>query len=171
MNLTKTLAQEAKHKGICNEWYRRLKSLNPHDKRAMVDMYLRGIDFCLRNEYPSNGFIKANFGNIAHEAGIFVDEKINVLNAPKCVCLGATKGKITVMDYAVCEVFAKHDSELNIIAKGHAFVMVDIFDNAIINIHTFDSAKVCVNRYGGTVKTYADKEATIKIREKNKKTY
>ncbi len=169
MNLPKELAKQAKKKGICEEWYNQLKSLN--DKDAMADMYLRGIDFCLRNDYPSNDFIQKHFGDVAPKHGVFVDAAVDVTNRPKCVCLGACSGRVKVDGFNVCEVFVKHDSELNIIVKDNAFVMVDIFDNANVMIHAYDRAKVCVKRYGGNVIDNAADDAVVKLREKNKKTY
>ena len=172
MDLTKELAKEAKRKDACKQGYDQLITIAPSDKIAMVQLYLRNIDFCLGNDYPSNEFIKANFNGVAQDMGVFVDERINVENAPKCVCLGATNGTITVLGFSVCEIFAKHDAKINIKAKDNSFVMVDLFDNAVINIHAFDRAKVCVNRYGGVVNTiHSDEESRVKIIEKETKSY
>lgn len=171
-DLSKQLAKEAKKKGICKEWHTALKSLT--DRKAMVEMYLRGIDFCLKNDYPANDFIKANFGDIAPLMGVFVDCEICVENNPKCVCLGATFGKITTTGFEVCEIYAKHDSEINVVVLDNAFVMLDVFDNSVVNIHAHDRAKVCVNKYGdgGRVNIVVeDAEAHVKIRVKNSKTY
>lgn len=170
--LSKTLAKGAKRKGICKEWHTALKSLT--DRKAMVEMYLRGIDFCLKNDYPANDFIKAHFGDIAPQMGVFVDTEISIENSPKCVCLGATFGIIKTNNFNVTEIFAKHCSELNVIAAGNAFVMIDVFDESVINIHAHDRAKVCVNKYGdgGRVNIVIEEaEAQVKIRVKTQKTY
>lgn len=88
--LSRTLAKEAKKKGICKEWLAALRSLN--DREAMVDMYLRGIDFCLRNDYPTNNFIKAHFADIAPRMGVFVDSEISVGNSTNACVLGQLSG-------------------------------------------------------------------------------
>lgn len=170
--LSKTLAKDAKRKGICKEWHSALKSLT--DRKAMVEMYLRGIDFCLKNDYPANDFIKAHFGDIAPGMGVFVDCVINIENSPKCVCLGESFGTIKVNAFNVSEIFAKHQSDLNVFASGSAFVMIDAFDDAMVNIHAHDRAKVCVNKYGdGVLVNIVEEsaEAQVKIRVKNSKTY
>lgn len=167
-NLSKTLAKDAKKKGICKEWHTVLKSQT--DRVAMIEMYLRGIDFCLKNDFPTNDFIQAHFGDIAPRMGVFVNSQITVENKPKCVCLGVTFGKVTTNGFNVCEIFAKHDAEINVIAADNAFVMVDVFDNAVVNIHAHDRAKVCVNKYGdgGRVNIVVeDVAAHVKIRVKN----
>lgn len=169
MILSKELARQAKAKGICTPWHKELLTLQ--DKEAMVEMYLRGIDFCLSNNYPSNDFIRTHFKGIMEKHGVFLDDNIMVENKPKCVCLGATYGRVEVNGFEVCEVFAKHNSELNVIAKDNAFVVIDIFDDSVVSIHASDRAKVCVNHYGGTINRNAMDDAIVKIREKNKKTY
>ncbi len=169
MSLSKELAKQAKIMGACKEGHDELLSLQ--DKDAMVELYLRKIDFCISKEYPSNDFIRSHFKGIMEKYGVFLDDALKVENKPKCVCLGACSGDVLVDGFNVCEVFAKHDSEITIVASGNAFVMVDVFDNSIVTINAHDRAKVCVNRYGGTVKHSADGDAVVKIREKNKKTY
>lgn len=169
MNLSKELAERARKKGICKEWHDELLSLKDKDK--MIKMYLRGIDFCLSNDFPENDFIRSYFKGAMEKYGVFLDDAVKVENMPKCVCLGACSGNVLADNFNACEVFVKHNSEIVITAKDNAFVMVDVFDNSTVMIHAHDRAKVCVNRYGGTVKDFADNEAVIKIREKNKKTY
>lgn len=169
MNLSRKLAKQAKAKGICQEWHDQLRELD--NKDAMIDMYLRGIDFCLANDYPNNDFIRANFKGFMEHKGVFLDDNINVENKPKCVCLGATCGCVAVKDFEVCEIFVKHQSKITVEAKDNAFVVIDIFDDAIVDIHAHDRAKVCVNHYGGTITQNATGNSVVKIREKNKKTY
>ena len=102
----------AKAKGICAPWHAELLTLQ--DKEAMVEMYLKGIDFCLANDYPNNDFIRSHFKGVMEKQGVFLDDNVKVENMPKCVCLGATKAHVEVQGFQVCEVFAKHDSELNV---------------------------------------------------------
>ncbi len=170
MNLAKTLAKEAKQKGICESWHNHLKSLE--SKQEMVEMYVKGIDFCLSNDYPSNDFIRTNFKGSMEDFGVFLDDNINITNFPRCVALGATHGRVEVSSYNVCEVFAKNKCNIEVIAKDNAFVEVDIFDNAILTISAQDRAKVHINRYGGTIRANPTQgSAIVKIVEKHKKTY
>lgn len=169
MKLSKELARQAKAKGICAPWHAELLKLK--DKDLMVEMYLKGIDFCLANDFPSNDFIRKHSNGVMEKHGVFLDMEINVENLPKCVCLGETRGRVDVNGYKVCELFAKHDSAINVIAKDHAFVMIDVFDNAVVSVYASDRAKVCVNHYGGKVIQSVSDDAFVKIREKNKKTY
>jgi hypothetical protein len=170
MKIAKELAKEAKKNGICDTWYNELKILE--DKRAMVQMYLNGIDFCLANDYPDNEYIRANFKGMMEEFGVFLDDNIDLVNVKKCVALGATKGRIEVNGFGVSEIFVKHESALNITAKDNAFVMIDVFDDGVVMIDAQDNAKICVNKYGNA-RIHSNKvdSAMIKIIEKHKKTY
>ena len=170
MKLAKELAAEAKKKGVCEPWYKELRTLD--DKRAMVEMYIKGIDFCLKNDYPGNDYIRDNFSDIMEDYGVFVDDEIDLANVRRCIALGATNGRVAVSGYSVCEIYAKHRSRLEVTVNDHAFVRIDAFDNAEINIHALGESRVLVNQYGGCAVTF-DNESTayVKIVNKNKKTY
>ena len=166
MNLSKELAKQAKRHRICAEWHTRLKNLS--DKPAMIEMYLAGIDFCLANDYPSNDFIRRYFKGDMESHGVFLDDSVDLTNPKKCVALGNTKGNIEVNGYSVSEIFVKNDSELSIVAKDDAFVMVDAFDNSTIHVWTYGS----VNRYGNAKIHSKELDfSAIKIIEKHRKTY
>ena len=167
--VAKELARQAKKAGICEEWHSQLKQLT--DKEAMIDMYIRGIDFCLSNDYPSNDYIRDNFKGVMESKGIFLDDEITLGNPRRCVALGRTSGSVVVGGYGVCEVFAKHDSVLVVSASGNAFVEVDMFDSSEVSVHTTEHAKVHINRYGGRLTTDQRGDSVIKVVEKDKKTY
>jgi hypothetical protein len=170
MKLSKELANQAKKFNICQEWHDELKTLE--NKRAMAEMYIKGIDFCLENDYPSNDYIRRNFSDVMNEFGVFLDDNIDLIDAKKCVALGTTKGRIEIDNFSVSEIFIKHESSLNIIAKDNAFVMIDIFDNGVVMIHAQNNAKVCVNKYGNaTIHSNRIGSAMVKVIEKHKKTY
>jgi hypothetical protein len=170
MKISKVLAKEAQKKGICESWYKELRTLE--DKQAMLAMYVKGIDFCLSQDYPSNDFIRANFKGMMESFGIFLDDNINIVNFRRCIALGNTKGRVEVGSYGICEIFAKHESNLAINVKNNAFVEIDVFDNSVVHVHAQDCAKVHINRYeGGKVTTDTSGNAVIKIVEKYKKTY
>lgn len=170
--LAHELARQAKEKGICEEWHGRL--LKCETKQEMLDMYVKGIDFCLANDYPDNGFIRKHFKGIMEDSGIFLDDSaVSLTNYRRCIALGRTSGTVTVSGFNVCEVFAKHLSVIRITASGHAFVEVDVFDDAVVYVTARDSARVHVNRYGSAKAVVDGQEQTayIKITDKKKKTY
>ena len=169
MEVNTELALEARQNGICTEWFNRLQKTT--DKGELVKMYLEGIDFCLSNEYPSRAYIREHFVGMCEEYGVFLDEAIETENFRHVVALGTCYGSASYNGFSVGQVFAKHDSNITIQASGNAFVMVDIFDDTEVKVIASDSAKVCVNKYGGVVEASSTGKAIIKIINKTKSRY
>lgn len=169
MKLNNELAKQAKIHGICDDWYLQLKNETEIDK--MIEMYIKGIDFCLSNNFPSNDFIRKNFKGKMESHGIYLDEDFNVVSMPKVVSLGKCGGIIEADNFDICEIFIKNESNIKVIARANSFIMIDIFDNTNLEIVASDNARVCVNHYGGIIYQSSSDKSTIKIIEKNKKTY
>ena len=141
-------------------------------KDDLVEMYIEGIDFCLSSEYPSNEFLRTHFVGVMDNHGLYLDSVINLVNPAQVVALGETKGDIRIDGYAVSTVYMKHQSNLKIKVGDNSFVMIDIFDDASLEIEVSGDARVCINRYGEAILQHTKKDnATIKIIEKHKKTY
>jgi hypothetical protein len=92
-------------------------------------------------------------------------------NSKYVVAFGRCEGRAEYGGYAVGQVFVKHETKLIITASGNSFVMIDLFDNAKIEVEAKDNAKICVNRYGGSVTPLESGKATVKIVQKQSKTY
>jgi len=168
MKLNKELAKEAAIKGICEDWYKKLRKTE--DKHALIKMFLDGIDFCISEDYPSPKFFKL-FDGIRQQYGIFRDEPIQTENFQYVVALGKCEGTAKYTGYEVGQVFVKHESKLTVIASENSFVMIDIFDDSIIEINASENAKVCVNQYGGQIVSIEHGQSTIKVIHKQSKTY
>lgn len=170
MKLGKELALIAKRKGICQEWFNQMKTLD--NKEKLLEMYVRGIDFCLSNDFPTNDYIREHFVGTMEEYGVHLDESLNTANDRRVVALGRCLGRVEINNFGVSEIFVKHESRLVVIAKGNSFVMIDMFDNSKLHVIASADSKVCVNRYGGgTLKTESSERAVIKVIEKHKNTY
>lgn len=165
------IAKKAKIIGICEEWYQDLKKIDSVE--SLANMYIKGIDFCLANNFPSNDYIRTNFKGKIEEFGIHIDEEFDASNWRKIVALGSCRATIEINHFYISEIFLKNNSILNLKAKDHAFVMIDAFDDAKIKVKTYGEAKVVVNRYGNAEVNIVEKgkNSTVKIVAKNKKTY
>ncbi len=133
---------------------------------------MRGIDFCIRQDYPTLDFMRDNFRGECEPFGIFVDDEIAepIKNRPDIVLNGACKAMMEYDGYTVSRVFVRHNSQAAINASDYAMVTIDAFDNARIVVATSgENAQVIVNMYG-----CAQIECIgvgIKVRYTNKKTY
>lgn len=168
--LKKELKSAAIGYGLCVPWQQMMDDAT--DKEMLARMYLKGIDFCLEHDYPSIGYMKANFKGICEPLGIFINDIISVENYPKVVAIGDCVGKLSFDRYALSQVFVKHGSILDIFAQDHVRVTVDCFDNSMVNIKALGHAVVTVYQYiGAKVNVECDGTARVKVIKRNKKTY
>lgn len=144
--LNSDLRDRAVSLGLCAKWQRMWET----DKtpQELIDMWKRGIDFGLEHDYPSTEFIKANFApTLLHENLIFVDEYINIGNAPNGVYIinGECSGTLRFRDWAVATVYVRHTSSVSIIAEDCAKVFVRIYDDADASVCEVGDAVVKVH--------------------------
>lgn len=66
--LKKILAAEAKEKGICKEWYEYI--LNAPSKERLLMLFVKGLNFCLKNNYQASP-LWAEFEGIRQHYGVF----------------------------------------------------------------------------------------------------
>ena len=148
MELIEQLKQDGIAKGLCLPWQNKLR--DGVSVKRLVDLYVRGIDFCIKNDYPTLDFIRENFKGKCEPYGVFVDEQeLDLRNVPDVVLQGDCKGTLSYGGYSVCRAFIRHQSEAAIKVSGYACITIDVYDDAYLNLETVgSSSKVWVNVYG-----------------------
>lgn len=170
MELVDQLKQDGEAKGLCRLWRGKLKS--GMNIESLVKLFIRGIDFCISENYPTLEFIRDNFRGKCEQYGAFVDDEIkDRKNAPDTVLNGDCKAMMEYDGFTVSRVFVRHNSQAAIIASGNAMVTIDAFDSSILAVATAGSnnAQVYVNLYGN-----AQVECigmNIHVKKMNKETY
>jgi hypothetical protein len=169
MELADQLKQDGVAKGLCRLWRGKLKS--GMSIESMIQLYIRGIDFCISEDYPTLEFIRANFKGKCEPYGVFVDDEIEMRkNAPDTVLNGECKAMLEYDGFSVSRIFIRHDSQAAVNVADHAMVTIDAFDNSrLIVASAGKDAQVLVNLYGG-----AQVECIgvgIQVKKMNKKTY
>ncbi len=172
MKISKELTRMALRSGAkkdCTTYQRLVAAKKPEEA---VKIYLDEINFCLANDFPSNDYILKHFGDIVRLYNIFIDDNIAIVNPKQLVTLGKTYGTIKIEDYNVCNAYIKHSSKLKIKSEGHSYVMIDVFDNAVVEVEASQESQICINRYGFSKVIYNEQDnGSVKIIEKNKATY
>lgn len=135
--------------GLCSEW---TNDWRDSSKDSLCDMYVRGIDFCIANSYPTNEFMKDNFDGVMQNHGIFVDNKLSYgttsVKPRTIIANGRCKGYVNYDKNSVGEIYVRHDSCLNIVVGGSSRVFVNVFDHAKVSIKMLDSmSEVVIYRY------------------------
>jgi hypothetical protein len=169
--INKDLIKEMRKTGLslCDSAILEMKNVN--DIPGAIKFFFANIDYCLNNDFPPKEYFQ-KFDGI-QQYGVYADERITAVNPENIVSFGNCTGSIAYDGYAVGKVYVKHDSRLNIEASGQAFAMIDIFDNAEIEVTAVENAKIVVNEYGGKISLTLNSgnRGQIKVVNKHSKTY
>lgn len=168
MELVQQLKKDGIDKGLCRLWQMKLRQ--DIDYKSLIELYIRGIDFCIMNDYPTVDFIREHFKGKCEEFGVFIDDDVEQKNAPNIVLNGNCRAFLEYDGYSVANIYARHNTRGSVNVSDNSIVTIDIFDDSELNVATAgDDAKVFVNVYGN-----ANVECLgsgIKVINKNKKTY
>lgn len=170
--LNRKLAKIAKKCGICREWHNKILD-SGIDKRKLAELYIAGLKFCLKNDFPNNGIIKDKFSDIAHDYGIFVDECIDLANVRRVIALGNVYGQVKNNQCGFTEIFAKHDTDIILHLADNSFTRVDVFDNASVEVFISGKARLWLNNYQtkGIIRINESGSPQVKRVDKQTKTY
>lgn len=131
--------------GLCDQWQQEWEDNS--SKEVLIEKYLRGIDFCLKHNYPSVDFIKEKFGETINSFGIYADENALIVNSHMSVLLGDTNASV-LMQGIVGEIYVRHQSVLELVASNNAKVWVNTLDFTTVRIWCDETSKVFLHNYG-----------------------
>lgn len=146
--VNKELRNKAVSLGLCDMWQKKwVKDKTP---QQLIDMYKKGIDFCLESNYPDNKFIKENFTkDILSKNNMFVDEDFYVLNPENdCVILGESQGKLIFDGYAVRDIYINGNADVEIEASDFAKIFVNVYDDAQVVVTQKKNSVIHVYKHG-----------------------
>jgi len=167
--LNKHILEKALEAGICLDWAKKISDSAGRDE--LLTMYVKGIDFCLEKEFPSNEDLLKFGGDDLVKYGIYVNGQADQ-SREFVVLLGASSGNIIIDGYSVSQIFIKHQSKALVAVKDHSFVVIDVFDNSALSVKASGNSKTLINVYGNAVVSHtAIDNASVKIVQKNKATY
>lgn len=136
----------------------------------LLKMYVKDIDYCLSNDFPSNEDLVNIGGNELSIHGIYVDAIKNLVDRPFIVLLGTSSANLKYTGYSVGQLFVKHAVAANIHVQDNGYVIIDCFDDSLITVFADQYGKVLINIYGNAaVKTSGP--GSITITNKHKTTY
>lgn len=161
--LNTELRNDAIHFGLCQQWTQDWSE--NRNKQELIDMWLRGIDFAIMHDYPTNEFIKEYFEEVLlKENNIFVDCLVGGVNLNgKVVVNGECTGLLTFDGFAACDLYIRHNSKIHVDAAKFSKVFINIYDDATVTIKQIDAAKVYVYRHGSNC--HVKYEGEVLVRE------
>lgn len=170
--LIQVLKSDAIGKGLCVPWQSKFKQ--GMSIEALVKMYIKGIDFCISENYPALDFLRTEFKGICEPYGVFIDESgISLHNHPDIVLNGTCSAELDYSGYSVSRIYARHESKIKVEASGNSRVTIDAFDKSHTVICAKDTSNVVISLYGtATVEILSQTPTSkIKIIHTNKETY
>ena len=144
-------------------------------KEELIQLFTRGLDFCIQHRWPSKQFIQHHFSQeLLREHGILVDdirsypvrnhETRRLIYLKDFVLIGNSS---TIIRYSfrphMCNVWAMDNSKVRVEAKYGAFILVHLFDNATADVFTDLVSKCTVIRH--STGTSVKREGVVTIKE------
>lgn len=116
---------------LCKEWTEEWE--DDSDIDVLLDKYIRGFDFAVKNDYPPLDFIRENFRKEdLHRHNIYLDEKVEIKGARSgyYVFLGNCTGSIEAHGFNVVSCYLRHGSKIDVTSLGSARVFVTYYDHS-----------------------------------------
>lgn len=174
MELVEQLRKDGTEKGLCRLWQMKLRG--NLDTEALVKLYIKGIDFCICEDYPTLDFLRTHFKGNSEPYGVYIDEDMPTLaNKPDLVLNGACRGMLEYGEYSVSRLYVRHTSEIVVNVSDHAILTIDLFDNSKLHLSVVgDDASVILNVYGSNATidfVDGEKPNCVIVNYNNKTTY
>ena len=152
MELHELLKNQAIGLGLCQQWQDEWG--NP-DVDALCNKFIRGIDFCIKHDFPKLEEVNSLFQREDLERnGIFSHSNTkSVSKAQKhVIAMGEAEVDIYVPSYGVCDIYVRHNSKVNLHVGTRSFVYFTILDNGTVTIkEKQDGAKIKCSYHSGTI--------------------
>lgn len=168
MELAERLRADGTAKGLCHDYQTKLSACTSVSE--LVGLFIKGIDFCINQDFPTLDFMRERFKGKCEPYGAFVDDHVEETDLTHAVLNGACTAGLRYDGYKVARVYVRHTSLCAVGVSGHAIVTIDAFDQSHVHVAVAGSnAKVFVNVYG-KAKVECEGDG-ITVINKNKNTY
>lgn len=150
MELQEKLKQEAIALGLCRQWQDDWGTPSVND---LCDKFIRGIDFCIKHDWPSVDEIKSSFTSDELSLnGIFVTGH-HTCREKKCiVVMGDANVTVDVDDYGVCDIYVRHGATVCLNLGRKSWTYVSMYDDSSVVVnHKDNEASLKGFFYGGTI--------------------
>ena len=132
---SRRLKKDAIKVGLCDEW---TENWGDEDVASLCSKFVRGIDFCIKHNYPSMKQLD-KFKGLSEKYGVITNQAVSMdTELDFYVFNGDCSGVVKVPDWGVVRLYIRHSCSL----------IVELGDNSICHIDLHDEAKVQINGNG-----------------------
>lgn len=161
MSIQEELKQQAIEYGLCEQWQQEWGDPTTAD---LCDKYIRGLDFCIKHEYPTVEYLDEHFKGKVEQYGIYINEEATSIGQTDVVVNGDSK--VDIYSPIVSSIYVRHNSKIRLYVPAQAFVYVSMFNDCTVEvIEKGEGAKICVSLFGGTI---VNEEKITRIHHKSK---
>lgn len=139
MDNSKSIKKEATAFNVCAMF----KGTETPDELMRLFLSVQGLEFCVKNRFPTLEMWRSGYKEIAAKYNIFIDAgDIRIINQSKVVLIGDTQAEL-IYDNSLNrhEVVVMHRAKAKIKASGYAVVFVTNVDGEIES-EVLDNAKI-----------------------------
>lgn len=162
MNLQELILQDGIKHGMC-EKFQKLLSARELSSDELCALYIRGLDFCIENNWPGVDIISQFDPNELNRNGIYYDVEGRIDAKLFTVINGDSDVTVVVGQNEVTSLYVRNNSKVKIIAEQDSYCYVTCLDNCEVSIVSkAPTARINCSLYGGNI----DKEKFDKINYK-----
>lgn len=129
-SLSDMMKREAIAHGLCDQWTS--EWADDTDKDALVEKFVKGIDFCIKNDWPSVEQIKM-FLPEANMHGVYADQAFSVRNPSVVIANGSCDGTVLVDD-GISTVWVRHTSKIFVRVRRGGVCFLRLLDDCDVKV-------------------------------------
>ena len=113
---------------LCDEWYG--EWADDSDIDVLLDKYVRGFDFAVKNDYPPLAFVREHFSrDDLHRHHIYLDESVDlVAENGTYVFLGDCRVRLRAELFKAVTVYVRHESVIEVVGDDTSRLFVSLYD-------------------------------------------
>lgn len=151
MDIQEQLKREAIGLGLCQQWQ---GEWGKPDLRELCRKFIRGIDFCIKNDFPKVSEIRSLFNaddlSIIENEGIYINDGES-RGCRHIVAMDKAIVDVYVPDYEICDIYVRHQATVRLHLASHSYAYVTLLDNCqVYVVYKSPSAQLKASYYGGT---------------------
>lgn len=145
-SINKYLRNTAVEHGLCNQWQSEWQESK--STAELCDMFKRGMDFCIKHDYPNKDVIKHNFNrDELNENSIYVDQSVNINGTNGTyVFIGDCQGCLNLRPYSAALIYVRHNSKITINSGYECYINIFIRDDSEVEIGDVNESAVKIFR-------------------------
>lgn len=144
---TKEILRLATDINLCKPWQEKMK--NDLSLKNLCQMYFDGDDWSMENDFPNLETLR-KFKGQSEVHGVFTDYVGMPNNLPKAAFFGKSNVQMIYNGFSVSQLVIRHETRATIKASENAIVIINLLDDAEIEIDCIENARVEVFTYGNS---------------------